>query len=176
MKAIDIWMLGCDTFVFVAFLEFTMAQYLLRKSTTQIVRLNFVWISDLIFHYKPSFDIFIKWKKSLKSSKWGKAIEMHSVQWQWSVFWFLSGDHSKNDFRWWILGWSSIKDIISQRIFSFQSSILVLCYFWKSRRCGKHTRTWIYQTLRWWKNICCNKLYNFVKVSTIYMYIISYDS
>ena len=26
IKAIDIWMLGCDTFVFVAFLEFTMAQ------------------------------------------------------------------------------------------------------------------------------------------------------
>ena len=38
VKAIDIWMLGCDTFVFVAFLEFTMAQYLLRKSTTQIVQ------------------------------------------------------------------------------------------------------------------------------------------
>ena len=35
-------MLGCDTFVFVAFLEFTMAQYLLRKSTTQIVGLNFI--------------------------------------------------------------------------------------------------------------------------------------
>ena len=28
-KAIDIWMLGCDTFVFVAFLEFTMAQVLI---------------------------------------------------------------------------------------------------------------------------------------------------
>ena len=38
VKAIDIWMLGCDTFVFVAFLEFTMAQYLLRKSTTQIIQ------------------------------------------------------------------------------------------------------------------------------------------
>ena len=30
-KAIDIWMLGCDTFVFVAFLEYTMAQYCNRK-------------------------------------------------------------------------------------------------------------------------------------------------
>ena len=33
LQALDIWMIGCDTFIFVAFLEYTMAQYLLRKKT-----------------------------------------------------------------------------------------------------------------------------------------------
>ena len=35
VKMIDVWMIGCDSFVFCAILEFTLAQFLMRRQPSQ---------------------------------------------------------------------------------------------------------------------------------------------